>query len=50
VLAPGDVERRTRAARLRDGVPIDDKTLDDLVAAAASVGIDAREAKAMLGA
>ena len=50
VLAPGDVERRTRAARLRDGVPIDDKTLDDLFAAAASVGIDAREAKAMLGA
>jgi len=48
VLAPGDVERRTRAARLRDGVPIDDKTLADLLAAAGSVGIDVREAKAML--
>src|SRR6476660_5310556 len=50
VLTPGEIERRTRAARLRDGVPIDDKTLDDLVAAAASVGIEAREAEAMLGA
>jgi uncharacterized oxidoreductase len=50
VLAPGDVERRTRAARLRDGVPIDDKTLADLLSAAGSVGIDAREAKAMLAA
>ena len=34
VLAPGDVERRTRAERLRDGVPIDDKTLADLLDAA----------------
>ena len=44
VLAPGDVERRTRAARLADGVPLDDKTWADLVAAAASVGIDAASA------
>jgi len=41
VLAPGEVERRTRAARLADGVPLDDTTWCDLVAAAASVGIDA---------
>jgi len=40
VLAPGDVERRSRVARLVDGVPIDDKTWADLLAAAASVGID----------
>ncbi len=40
VLAPGDVERRNRSARLANGVPIDDKTWADLLAAAASVGID----------
>ena len=48
VLAPGDVERRNRAARLAAGVPIDDKTYADLVAAAASVGIDAKEADALI--
>ena len=46
VLAPGDVERRNRAARLASGVPIDDKTWADLLAAAASVGIDANAAAA----
>jgi uncharacterized oxidoreductase len=40
VLAPGDVERATREARRRDGVPIDDTTWNDLVAAARSAGID----------
>ena len=48
VLAPGDVERRTRAARLANGVPLDDKTWADLIAAAASVGIDERRASAMI--
>ena len=48
VMAPGDIERRTRAERLRNGVPIDDKTLADLLAAARSVGIDARDANSML--
>jgi uncharacterized oxidoreductase len=48
VLAPGDVERRNRAARLAAGVPIDDKTYADLVAAAASLGIDAKEADALI--
>ena len=48
VLAPGDVERRTREARTRSGVPLDDKTLADLVAAARSVGIDEAQAVAML--
>ena len=47
VLAPGDVERRTRAARLAAGVPLDDKTWDDLVAAAATVGIDAARVAAL---
>jgi uncharacterized oxidoreductase len=40
VQGPGDVERRTRADRLANGVPIDDKTWTDLVEAAKSVGID----------
>jgi uncharacterized oxidoreductase len=48
VLAPGDIERRTRAARLRAGVPIDDKTMADLLAAARSVGKDEAQATAML--
>ena len=48
VLAPGDVERRNRAARLTAGVPIDDKTYADLVAAAVSVGIDPKEGAALV--
>jgi len=44
VLAPGEVERRTRATRLQAGVPLDDKTWQDLLAAAQSVGIDAAHA------
>ncbi len=48
VLGPGDVERNTRAARLANGIPVDEKTLDDLIAAAQSVGIDAARARAML--
>ena len=39
VLAPGDVERRTRAERSRTGVPVDDKTWSDLLDAANSVGV-----------
>jgi uncharacterized oxidoreductase len=48
VLAPGDVERRTRAARQAQGVPIDDKTWQDLIDAARSVGIDASRAAAFV--
>jgi uncharacterized oxidoreductase len=48
VLAPGDVERRNRASRLAAGVTLDDKTFADLVAAAASVGIDPKEAAALI--
>jgi len=49
VLAPGDVERRNRASRLASGVPIDNKTWADLVAAAASIGVDAKQVQAMIG-
>jgi uncharacterized oxidoreductase len=48
VLGPGDVERRTRAARRAGGVPIDDKTWADLIEAARSVGIDGAAAASFL--
>ena len=48
VLAPGEVERKTRAVRLAMGVPLDDKTWADLIAAAASVGIPADRANALV--
>ena len=44
VLAPGDIERATRERRLRDGVPLDDTTWQDLVEAAKSVGVEAKVA------
>jgi len=39
VLGPGDAERKIRATRRAHGVPIDDKTWSDLLAAAESVGV-----------
>ncbi len=47
VLLPGEVERRTRAERAAQGIPVDDKTRSDLIAAAASVGIASHEAEAL---
>jgi uncharacterized oxidoreductase len=41
VLAPGDKERALRAIRARDGIPVDDETWRQIVAAAASIGVDA---------
>jgi len=48
VLGPGDVERETRAARVANGVPLDDTTWNNLIAAAQSVGIDAARANALV--
>jgi len=48
VLGPGDVERLTRAARVAGGVPLDDTTWNNLIAAAQSVGIDAARANAVI--
>jgi uncharacterized oxidoreductase len=48
VQGPGDVERRTRADRRANGVPLDDTTWNDLIEAAKSVGIDAQHAERML--
>ncbi len=47
VLAPGEAERATKDRRLREGVPLDETTWQDLLDAAASVGIDAARAAAL---
>ena len=39
VLAPGDPERRTRAARLRDGIPVADDIWESLVELATSLNV-----------
>lgn len=49
VLVPGEIERRTRDARRAHGIPVDEQTLQDIVAAAQSVGIDHARVMAMLG-
>ncbi len=43
VLLPGEVERRTRAERLADGIPVDDTTLEQLRSAARSVSVPQAE-------
>ena len=48
MLAPGEIERRTREIRLANGIPLDARTLADLVDAAGSVGIDAARIEALL--
>jgi hydroxycarboxylate dehydrogenase B len=48
VLLPGEVERKTRAERSARGVPIDDTTHADLLAAAESTGIAKSDAAAMI--
>jgi uncharacterized oxidoreductase len=39
VLLPGEIERRTRAARRAHGIPLDPNTLAQLRAGATSVGV-----------
>jgi uncharacterized oxidoreductase len=48
ILIPGEPERRIAAERRRDGVPIDERSLEDIMHAAAAVGIDAGEIAAIL--
>ena len=40
VLIPGEPERRSKAERLRDGIPLDDQTWSDLLGAARSAGVE----------
>jgi uncharacterized oxidoreductase len=42
VLIPGEPEQRTRAQRLRDGIPLPDDTWASIIAAARQVGVDER--------
>jgi hydroxycarboxylate dehydrogenase B len=39
VLLPGEIEARTQAARLRDGIPLDAATWDQLAGAARALGV-----------
>jgi hydroxycarboxylate dehydrogenase B len=48
VLLPGDIERRTRALRLQQGIPLDDTTVAEMTAAAATVGLERAEVARML--
>jgi uncharacterized oxidoreductase len=43
VMLPGDPERNTRTERLKSGVPLDDTTWANIVAAAAELGLDRAE-------
>jgi uncharacterized oxidoreductase len=49
VLMPGEPEQRARATRLAEGVPIDDKSLADILAAIASLGVAQAEIDRTLG-
>ena len=49
VLLPGEPERRSTAARSRDGIPVDDTTWHDICAAAATLGITEAEIARAVG-
>ncbi|HEX6013354.1 MAG TPA: Ldh family oxidoreductase, partial [Geminicoccaceae bacterium] len=49
VLLPGEPERRARERRLAEGVPIDDKSLADILAAARSLGLTDAQLDGALG-
>ena len=47
VLVPGEPERAMRAKRIAQGVPLDDATWEELIAAAQTLGIDRARMNAM---
>ena len=49
VRTPGEPERETRAARLRDGIPVDAVTWGEIVSAAGKVGLAASRLDAIVG-
>jgi uncharacterized oxidoreductase len=49
VLMPGEVEERTRAKRLRDGIVIDDTTWSQILQTAAALGLGPGQVQAILG-
>lgn len=48
ILAPGEIEERSREQRLREGIPVDAATWRQLVETARKVGIEAAEAEALI--
>ncbi len=48
VLLPGEIERRTRAKRLRSGIPLDDTTITEMTEAALSLGMAQAEVERRL--
>jgi hydroxycarboxylate dehydrogenase B len=49
VLVAGDPERQIRAQRSRDGVPVDATTWQQILGAAASLGVDPQQVKRAAG-
>jgi len=49
VMVPGDPERKARADRLANGIPIDPRTWEDLLATAELVGLDRDSALRLVG-
>ena len=49
VLLPGEPERRSAAARRESGIPVDEKTWQDILEAAAILGITEGELDPLLG-
>ena len=49
VLVPGEPERKSRTERLQNGVPIDDITFEELLAAGEAVGLARDEAMRIIG-
>ena len=49
VMVPGEPERKSRAERLENGVPIDDTTFEELLAAGEAVGLGRDEAMCIIG-
>ncbi|MGH6912378.1 MAG: malate/lactate/ureidoglycolate dehydrogenase [Geminicoccales bacterium] len=49
ILLPGEPERRTKASRLAEGIPLDPKTQSQLAAAARKVGVPQAELETVLG-
>ena len=49
ILMPGEPERRARERRLAEGVPIDEKSLADILAAVSSLGVGQAEIDRALG-
>ena len=49
VMVPGDPERKSKAERLANGIPIDEMTFEELLAAGEAVGLDRSEAMRIIG-